>query len=117
MLNFYNQAGRPIVYTDDNVHLFSYSGRPVAYIHGNLIYTFSGRHIGFFIDGWIRDLNGYCVFFSENATGGMLKPLRQLLPLKSLKQLMPLKSLRQFPSYMPFKRTAWSRYSDLDFFS
>lgn len=117
MLNFYNQNGKPIVYTDDNIHLFSFSGKPVAYIYGELVYTFAGKHIGFFIDGWIRDLNGYCVFFSENATGGMLKPLKQLLPIKSPKHLLTVKSIRQFPNLTPVKRTAWSRYSDLDFFS
>ncbi len=117
MLHFYNQYGKPIVYTSDGVHIYSFSGIPVGYFHNNLIYTFSGKHIGFFIDGWIRDLNGYCVFFCENATGGMIKPLKQLLPLKSLKHLLPLKSIRNIPHMMPIKRLAWSRYSGLEFFS
>lgn len=117
MLNFYNQNGEPIVYTSDGTHLYTYSGKPVAYFHNNFVYTFSGKHIGFFVDGWIRDLNGYCVFFCENATGGMIKPLKHLLPLKSLKQLLPLKSIRNCPYLMPFKRMAWSRYSGLEFFS
>lgn len=117
MLNFYNENGKPIVYTDDNVHLFSFSGKPVAYFSGNLIYTFDGRHIGFFIDGWIRDLNGYCVFFSENAIGGVFKPFKQFLPFKAFKQFLPFKSFRQYPYPIPFKRNAWSRYSDINFFS
>lgn len=117
MLNFFNQIGEPIIYTDDNIHLFSFSGKPVAYIYGKLIYTFSGKHIGFFLDGWIRDLNGYCVFFSEIATGGVFKPLKKYLPFKSFKHFLPSKSFRQYPHPMTYKRNAWSRYSDLNFFS
>ena len=117
MLNFYNQNGKPIIYTDDNVHLFSYSGKPVGYIHEDIVFTFNGKPLGYLVDGWIRDTNGYCVFFSENATGGVVKPLKQFLPLKSCKQLMPLKSTRQNSIISFIKRNAWSRYSDLDFFS
>ena len=117
MLNFYNQNGKPIIYTDDNVHLFSYGGKPVGYIQEDTVFTFNGKLIGFLVDGWIRDTKGYCVFFSENATGGMVKPLKQSLPLKSNKQLMPLKSIKQNSTITFIKRNAWSRYSDLNFFS
>lgn len=115
-MTFFNRYGKPIAYSDDNVNIFAFNGQPLAYIFDDKVYAFNGRHLGWFWDGWIRDSQGYCVFFNEYATGGPLKPLKRLLPLKGLKRLLPLKGLRRMAGFRPIKRLAWSNYSDLEFF-
>lgn len=56
------------------------------------------------------------MFFSEYATGGVLKPLRHLKPLKSLRRLRPLKSLRHFAPLKPLVKSQWSSLSFEEFF-
>lgn len=115
---FYDCHGKPSAYTEDGTHIYLFTGEPVAYFDADAVYGFNGKHIGWFSDGWIRDLRGYCVFFTENATGfGPLKPLKQLCPLKSLKQLRPLKSLRELRHLRPFDSLSWSPQSGKQFFA
>jgi hypothetical protein len=113
---FYDSNGKPIAYTQDGVHIYLFSGEPVAYLAGTSVYSFSGKHLGRFENGWIRDNNGECVFFTKDARGGPLKPLKQLKPLKSLKQLKPLKGLKELKPLRPLKSLSWSRLSGKQFF-
>lgn len=115
---FYDCHGRPTAYTEDGTHIYLFTGEPVAYFDGDAVYGFNGKHLGWFSDGWIRDLHGCCVFYSENATGsGPLKPLKQLCPLKGLKQFRPLKSLRELRHLRPFDSLSWSPQSGKQFFA
>ena len=61
-ITFYDSHGKPTAYTEDNEHIYLFSGKPVAYIDGSSVYSYSGRHLGWFDEGWIRDNSGYCVF-------------------------------------------------------
>lgn len=114
--SFYDQQGTPLIYTEDDEHLYSFNGKPLAYIHGNSIYSYSGNHLGWFENGWIKDSNGYFFLFSEHATGGPLKPLKKLKPLKGLKQLKPLKSLKQLKPIKPITNLNWSSRTFDNFF-
>ena len=57
-IDFYDHDGQPIAYTQDRVHIYTFSGDPVAYLDGDSVYSFSGKHLGWFVDGWIRDNYG-----------------------------------------------------------
>lgn len=111
---FYDNHGHPTAYTEDDIHIYLFTGEPVAYLHEDAVYGYNGRQFGWFQDGWIRDLNGNCVFFTENTTGS--GPLKQLKPLKSLKQLRPLKALREPKRLRPLNRLSWSQLSGKQFF-
>ncbi len=115
-MTFYDSKGRPVAYSEDGENIYLFTGEPVAYIHGDLLYTYSGCQLGRFEKGWVRDLKGYCVFFTENAIGGPLKPLKQLRPLKYLKQLRPLKGIRRIPYMKPLDQYGWSKLSGENFF-
>lgn len=114
--DFYDRSGTPIAYTDDDVHLFTFSGCPVGYFQGESLYSYAGQHLGRIANGLIRDNRGQVVFFSSNATGGPMKPMRQLKPLKGLKQLKPLKNLRQLQPLRPLLDSSWSQLSGQQFF-
>ena len=115
-LTFYDANGNPSAYTDDGEHIHLFSGEPVAYLSGDSVYSFSGKHLGRFEDGWVRDNGGASVFFTDNARGGVLKPLKALKPLKGLKQLRPLKGLKELKPLSPLKTLSWSQLSGRHFF-
>ena len=92
-LVFYNQYGKATCYLsnkdDETIYLFS--GKAVAYLYNNSVYSFRGKHLGFYENGWIYDNNGYCVFYTERATGGPVKPVRGITPVKGVASVKPIK--------------------------
>ena len=116
-LTFYNQDGYPVAYSEDSETIYFFNGEPVAYIHGNSVFSFNGTHIGWFENGWLRDHQGAALFFTEHASGtGPFKPLKKLKPLKGLKRLKPLKGLRQLKPIKPFTLLSWSSIPTESFF-
>lgn len=115
-ITFYDSHGAPTAYVQDGVHIYLFSGEPVAFLSETSVYSFSGKHLGRFENGWIRDNRGNCVFFTKDARGGPLRPLKQLKPLKGLKQLKPLKSLKELKPLRPLNSLSWSRLSGRQFF-
>jgi 4-fold beta flower protein len=107
-LDFFNRNGEAIAYTDDGTHIYSWGGKPLAYIADDKIYSFAGQFRGWFNEGWIRDAAGNAMLFTRSARGGPLKPLLQLTPLKALKELHPLKGFQQFAPFKPFFSLNWS---------
>lgn len=114
-MNFYDKCGRPVVYDDDGI--YSYSGKPLAYIDGDAVYSYRGLQLGWYDQGWIRDINGACVMFTEGAIGGPIKPIPMLSPLRCLKQLKPLKGVKQLKRIKPIYSIWWSSLSVERFFS
>lgn len=115
-ISFYDKNGKPIAYSEDDVHIFLFTGEPRAYIDGISIYSYPGKHIGWFIDGWIRDHSGNCVMFSEKASGGPIKPIKQIKPIKGIKQIKPIKRIKQIKPILPIKSLSWSNVSGIVFF-
>lgn len=113
---FYDKYGNPCCYSDDYVHIYSYDGKPLGYILNNKVWNYNGRYLGQFLNNWVLDKEGYYVFFTENATGGPIKPVRKLAPIKSIKSLRPLKSIRDIPPIPPIPNLGWSRFDVHGFF-
>lgn len=49
---------------------------------GQHLFTWAGEHVGFYVDGWVRDPDGRAIACTEQASGGPKKPLIQPLPQK-----------------------------------
>ena len=115
MTTFYDKSGRPVVYCHDEVHVYAFSGEPLAYFRTNSVYSFNGSHVGWYLNGWIYDREGFALVFSEKSRGGPLRPLKKLKPLRSLRMLRPLKSIRENRPLRPLLRSQWSslRFEDL----
>lgn len=115
-LVFYNQKGKPVAYIEDEEHIYTYSGTPVAFLHDDSVYSFKGKHLGRFNDGWIRDNSGKCVFFTNDAKGGPVKPSKGIKPSKGVKSSKPIKSSRKIKPSKPIKSSSWSSLSSEIFF-
>jgi hypothetical protein len=114
-MTFYDRAGKAVAYTEDDVHLFLFSGYPVGYIIDGSIYSYSGRHLGTLRAGWIRDHTGQTVFFTDAADSQDL-PEKRVKPPKLLKKPKPPKGRREPAPPRAEDGTGWSELSSETFF-
>lgn len=117
-MTFYDRGGKAIAYTEDDVHLFLYSGAPGGYIVDGSVYSYAGRHLGTIRSGWLRDHGGHSVFFTDEAVGasGLEIPGQRLKPPKLLKKPKPPKGRRELPPSRPEEADGWSELSSETFF-
>lgn len=115
-MTFYDRAGKAVAYTEDDVHLFLFSGYPVGYIVDGSVYSYSGRHLGTFRAGWLRDHAGACVFFTDEAAAGLELPEKRVKPPKLLKKPKPPKGRREPAPPWAEDGTEWSELSGETFF-
>ena len=67
-MTLYDRNGTPAAYIDsDGEHIYLFDGKPAAYLNEDAVYGFGGTQYGWFEKGWIRDLDGYCVMFTDEA--------------------------------------------------
>jgi hypothetical protein len=105
-ITIFDHHGEAVAYVDTNEQatVFMWSGLPVAYISGNNIYGFNGKHLGWINQGIIYDHDGNGVGFFKNAT----TTLTQLESLKDLKQLKPLRALKELEPLQPLLSSYWT---------
>lgn len=117
-MTFYDSHGIPIAYLYDNSeYIYLFNGKPVAYLYDDAVYGFNGHHLGWFENGWIRDLHGQCVFFTEESTGsGPAKPAKHAKPAKFARNARPAKSARNAKHAKAAKGLSWSSISGEMFF-
>lgn len=114
---FYDRDGSGIAYCDDGKHIFLFSGEAVAYLEDDAVYSYRGELIGWFEEGWLRDKDGRCVAFSEQAAGGPPHSVRQSKPHQSVKQYMPTEEHRDPRALRPIHSNAWSSLTAFQFFT
>jgi hypothetical protein len=115
-LVFYDRTGRAVAYSSDGKHIFTFDGSPVAYLDRGSVYSYSGSHMGWFVDGWVRDDSGHCVFFTQTARGGPVKPVKAVKPVKGVKSVKPVKGVKQVRPVKPVNSLSWSDQSGPQFF-
>jgi hypothetical protein len=116
-LVFYNEQGEPIAYTENRIHIYLFNGECAAYIDEQSIYSFSGDHLGWFEDGWVRDHQGCAVFFTQEAKGGPRKPIKSVKPMKGMKLMKPMKGIKHMKPMKSTKSSSWSSLSGENFFT
>jgi hypothetical protein len=98
--SFFDSRGRASAYLDlgDGLTFFLWSGEPVAYLVGDSIYGFNGRHLGWYKEGMVFDHDGDVVAAPASAfltavEAAPIRGLKALKPLKRLRELEPPKAL------------------------
>ena len=113
----YDKYGEPFAYSEDDVYIYLFNGQPVAYFYNDTVYGFNGHQFGWFVNGWVRDLQGKCVFFTEYTTGpGPVKPVKKVRPIKSVKRVKPVRQVKQVRKARPVSSLNWSELSGAQFF-
>lgn len=117
-MTLYDRHGTPIAYLEDGECIYLFTGQPVAYFYENTVYGFNGHQFGWFENGWVRDLQGKCIFYTEDASGsGPVKPVKKVTPVKSVKRVKPVKQVRQVRNVKPVNNLSWSQLSGIQFFN
>jgi 4-fold beta-flower domain-containing protein len=114
----YDQNGEAIAYIDSNGDIYLYDDTPVGYLDDDResVYAYSGQHLGWFMDGWVRDNEGACVYFTDLAQGGPVRPVRQVRPVKGVRGVRPVRGVRQVRPIRPGGSLGWSRLMNRSFF-
>jgi hypothetical protein len=113
----YDRTGAAIAYTlEDGETLYTYGGRPVGYIHEDAIFSFQGRILGWYLDGWVVDFDGMRVFFSKDSQGGPARPIRGIPPIRGIRQYCPGRAGRFGKGLKPAFSLLWSPRSGGSFF-
>lgn len=115
---FYNAHGKPFGYCEDEKTVYTFEGKPVAYIDVEDLYAFSGSHLGYLEDGNVWDHNGDMLLFTDDSRFGVgpLKPKKALKSLKRLKSRMPLKGKKLLRPLKPLKSKKWSSSDPIELF-
>lgn len=106
-LDFFDQSGKPYAYSEDGIAIYAFDGTPIAYIDDDSIYHYDGRHVGYFHSGAVLDDYGNTLLFTDGATGGPMKPMKQMKPMKSMKQMLPMKGMKQMKPMRPMFTLGW----------
>jgi hypothetical protein len=111
-LVFFDSRGEGVAdkNADDDV-IFLWKGQPVAILDDESVFALDGRHLGWFMDGWIRDHGGDAVYFTEDATGGPPRPARAARPARGARGARPARGARQVRPLRPSRSLSWSNLS------
>jgi len=114
---FYDRLGRPVATSDDGQLVRDHLGRAVARIeHPDQVYSVTGHRLGMFRDGWIRDHAGKCVFFTKDAKGGPVRPIKRYHAFPRAGEVPPLKVVKKSHTIPPLDSFNWSELSGPKFF-
>jgi hypothetical protein len=106
---FFDSHGDVVAYVDDGDDvIFLWSGEPAAIVDDESVFAFDGRHLGWLMNGWIRDHGGACVYFTEGATGGPARPARTARPARGARYARPARAAREMRPMRPMRSLAWS---------
>ncbi len=105
-ITLYSSGGQPAAYIshDDDLTIYLWSGKPVAYLHDEDVYTFNGKHLGWFARGLVYNHEGKIV----GAIRSRLMSVPQISPLKAIKEIKPIKAIREMSPLRPVFGLLWS---------
>lgn len=110
-ISLFNSNGEATAYIDsedDDLTIYLWGGKPAGYLHKKSevfhVYGFNGNHLGWFIDGIIRDHDGDVVGATKDATSMFTK----YEPYKGYKAYKPYKSYKEYAPYKPYLSSSWS---------
>jgi len=113
----YDRTGAAIAYTlDDGETLYTYGGRPVGYIHEECLFSFQGKLLAWYLDGWVLDFDGMRVFFTKHSKGGPSTPIKGIQPIRGIRQYCPSRATRFGKGLKPAFSLLWSPRSGEIFF-
>jgi hypothetical protein len=101
-----NGQGTAYIDTEDDMTIYLWAGTPVAYLEkdsdGYNVYGYNGKHLGWYVDGVVRDHKGDAACAVKAA---MRTTTRE--PFKGFKKFQPFKAFTQFAPFQPFLSTQW----------
>ncbi|MBW8684610.1 4-fold beta flower protein [Chitinophaga rhizophila] len=103
----FNKDGKAIAYIatdDEEMPVFLYNGKPVAYITKDNVYGYNGKHLGWYDKGVIRTHEGKIIATTKDASS----QYTQYEPYKNYKQSKPYKSYQHTAPYKVYAQSGWT---------
>ena len=117
IVTLYNSDGEATAYIDDDGEsIYLYSGEPVAWLSNDRVYSYEGRYLGWIQQGWVFDRSGNRSFFTSSASGGPVKPVRQVRPVRGVRMVRPVRGVREVAPVRPVRSMFWSTLESVEFF-
>jgi hypothetical protein len=109
----YNRFGKPIFRLLSDDRLVTFPGKNAGFLVGDNLYNYTGKHVGWFSEGLVRDHYGHVVGFGEKVTDSIhpLLPYMQYKPYAGYVQYEPYRPYLQYEPYRPYKAYSWSSIS------
>ena len=106
-LTLRNSAGDCTAYIadDGDSTIYLWGGEPVAYLSGDSVYGFNGKHLARVVR------QGRRLYHDGDAVGAITSRFvgaPPLCPFKAFKQFKPFKSFKEFAPFKPFFHLTWS---------
>jgi len=115
--DLWDRHGQAVASIDeDHESIFMRDGTPVAWLSREGVYTYRGKVLGWFWEGWIFGQDGKCVLFTERAQPKPAKPFRQPPEDRGDQRLRPMREGREVPRKRPERALMWSSVSAQSFF-
>ena len=105
-ISLYDNDGDAVAYiaVDDDLTIYLWGGKPVAYLDGENVYGFNGKHLGWFLDGVVIDHEGHASCVVEERYPGYTK----YEGYKGYKSYKPYKSYKEYAPYKPYASNRFS---------
>ena len=106
----YDQRGRVHAWLDfDRDNILDLRGKHLAFIADDSVYNWRGQHIGWWIDGCVRDPSNAAAYFIADAGSiGVVKPVKAVRPVQPVKAVPPVRPVKQVKPVKPVKKLTWS---------
>jgi hypothetical protein len=110
-VSLFDKEGNPVAYIDtkDDWTIYLWEGKPVAYIINDgqtiHVYGFNGKHLGWYVNGIIRDHEGNIVGFIKDAVSNIYEKYENY---KGYKEYKPYKTYREYAPYQPYLSTKFA---------
>lgn len=89
----------------------------VPFIEGKNVFSYSGKYLGEFEDGFFWDMYGNAVAFVEGASNGPLTPITEIPPIPPIHPIPPIPPVPPIPPIPPIHSLGWSQMTFEDFLS
>ena len=115
--DLWDKHGHAIAYVDeDHVSIYLRDGTPVAWLSESGVYTYGGKFLGWFYEGWVFGRDGKCVLFTERAQPGPVKPFRQVAEDRGDQGFCPSREPRNAAGRRPGRSHMWASTDASSFF-
>lgn len=114
----FNRYGEPRLRLLSNGRLVSFSGHSIGFLDGENLYTYKGKHVGWFELGIMRDHSGAVVGFGQNPSDNPMPflPFKQWIPFRGYVEYEPYRPYKGYAPYRPYKRYSWSELDPVALF-
>ena len=105
-ISLFDNKGDAVAYisVSEDLTIYLWGGKPVAYLDGENVYGFNGKHLGWFSKGMIMDHDGNAPCVLKDVYPGYTS----YESYKSYKQYKPYKSYKQYAPYKPYSNNRLS---------